>query len=320
MLAACRRVEEFEKLNRIDEGTYGVVFRARDKKSNEVVALKKVKMEKEKEGFPLTSIREINILLSLDHENIVEVTEVVVGSSLDAIFMVMEFMEHDLKCLMGEMKQPFSIAEVKCLMWQLLEGIAYLHENWVLHRDLKTSNILFNNKGELKICDFGLARHYGDPIKPYTHMVVTLWYRAPELLLGTKTYSTAVDMWSLGCIMGELLLKAPLIPGKSELEQIDKIYQLLGTPNDKIWPQYSSLPNVKNIKFATQPYNNLRKKFPATSFVSGQPVLSESGFDLLNKLLTFDPEKRISAADALKHPWFQEHPKAKDRALMPTFP
>lgn len=177
MLQGCRSVDEFERLNKIDEGTYGVVYRARDKKTGEIVALKKVKMEKEREGFPLTSLREINILLSFHHPSIVDVKEVVVGSSLDSIFMVMEYMEHDLKALMETMKQPFSQSEVKCLVLQLLEGIKYLHDNWVLHRDLKTSNLLLNNRGELKICDFGLARQYGSPLKPYTHLVVTLWYR-----------------------------------------------------------------------------------------------------------------------------------------------
>ncbi|KAI3780045.1 hypothetical protein L2E82_09906 [Cichorium intybus] len=245
MLQGCRSVDEFERLNKIDEGTYGVVYRAKDKKTGEVVALKKVKMEKEREGFPLTSLREINILLSFHHPSIVDVKEVVVGSNLDSIFMVMEYMEHDLKALMETMKQPFSQSEVKCLMLQLLEGTQYLHDNWVLHRDLKTSNLLLNNRGELKICDFGLARQYGSPLKPYTHLVVTLWYRAPELLLGAKEYSTAIDMWSLGCIMAELLSKQPLFNGKTEFDQLDKIFKILGTPNETIWPGFSKLPGVK---------------------------------------------------------------------------
>ncbi|XP_076898028.1 cyclin-dependent kinase G-2-like isoform X2 [Bidens hawaiensis] len=245
MLHGCRSVDEFERLNKIDEGTYGVVYRAKDKKTGEIVALKKVKMEKEREGFPLTSLREINILLSFHHPSIVDVKEVVVGSNLDSMFMVMEYMEHDLKALMETMKQPFSQSEVKCLMLQLFEGTKYLHDNWVLHRDLKTSNLLLNNRGELKICDFGLSRQYGSPLKPYTHLVVTLWYRAPELLLGTKLYSTAIDMWSLGCIMAELLSKQPLFNGKTEFDQLDKIFKTLGTPNETIWPGYSKLPGVK---------------------------------------------------------------------------
>ncbi|XP_078441447.1 protein kinase superfamily protein isoform X2 [Wolffia australiana] len=318
MLQGCRSVDEFERMNKIDEGTYGVVYRAKDKKTGEVVALKKVKMEKEREGFPLTSLREINILLSLHHPSIVDVKEVVVGSSLDSIFMVMEYMEHDLKALMETMKQPFSQSEVKCLMMQLLEGVNYLHDNWVLHRDLKTSNLLLNNRGELKICDFGLSRQYGSPLKPYTHLVVTLWYRAPELLLGAKEYSTAIDMWSLGCIMAELLAKEPLFNGKTEFDQLDKIFRILGTPNEKIWPGFPKLPGVK-VNFVKQPFNKLREKFPPTSF-SGRPTLSEAGFDLLNKLLTYDPEKRITAEEALNHDWFREVPLPKSKSFMPTFP
>ncbi|KAI5352046.1 hypothetical protein L3X38_004937 [Prunus dulcis] len=318
MLQGCRSVDEFERLNKIDEGTYGVVYRAMDKKTGEIVALKKVKMEKEREGFPLTSLREINILLSFHHPSIVDVKEVVVGSNLDSIFMVMEYMEHDLKALMETKKEPFSQSEVKCLMLQLLEGVKYLHDNWVLHRDLKTSNLLLNNCGELKICDFGLSRQYGSPLKPYTHLVVTLWYRAPELLLGAKEYSTAIDMWSLGCIMAELLSKEPLFNGKTEFDQLDKIFRILGTPNETIWPGYSKLPGVK-VNFVKHPYNLLRKKFPATSF-TGSPVLSDAGFNLLNKLLTYDPEERITAADALNHEWFREVPLPKSKEFMPTFP
>ncbi|CAO2829427.1 unnamed protein product [Amaranthus hypochondriacus] len=318
MLQGCRSVDEFERLNKIDEGTYGVVYRARDKKTNDIVALKKVKMEKEREGFPLTALREINILLSLHHPSIVDVKEVVVGSNLDSIFMVMEYMEHDLKALMETMKQPFSQSEVKCLMLQLLDGVKCLHDNWVLHRDLKTSNLLMNNQGELKICDFGLARQYGSPLKPYTQLVVTLWYRSPELLLGAKEYSTAIDMWSLGCIMAELLSKDPLFNGKSEIEQLNKIFRILGTPNETIWPGFSKLPKV-NYNFVKHQYNQLRKKFPATSF-TGSPVLSDAGFDLLNRLLTYDPEKRITVDAALKHDWFREVPLPKSKEFMPTFP
>jgi cell division cycle 2-like protein len=319
MLRGCRSVECFERLNHIDEGTYGVVFRARDKGTGRVVALKKVKMEKEKEGFPLTSLREINILLSFRHPNIVNVTEVVVGTSLDSIFMVMEFMEHDLKGLLDAMRSPFSVSEVKCYMAQLLAGVAYLHANWVLHRDLKTSNILVNNRGELKICDFGMARQYGSPLRPYTHMVVTLWYRAPELLLGVTTYSTAVDTWSLGCIMAELLSREPLLPGRSEIDQIDRVFKLLGTPSDKIWPGFTALPLVRKVKFVQQPYNNLRNRFPGRG-PDGRPGLSDAGFELLNRLLAYDPAKRISAEEALEHPWFGELPPPKDKALMPTMP
>lgn len=319
MLDSCRSVFEYERLNKINEGTYGVVYRARDKKTGEIVALKKVKMNKQDSdgGFPLTSLREINILLSLNHPSVVGVKEVVMGD-VDSIFMVMEYMEHDLKGLMETRKRPFSTSEVKCLMLQLLEGVNYLHDNWVLHRDLKTSNLLLNNKGELKICDFGLSRQYGSPLKPYTPLVVTMWYRAPELLLGAKQYSTAIDMWSIGCIMAEMLANEPLFKGNSEVNQLDKIFRTLGTPSEKIWPGFSELPGSK-ANFVKQPYNLMRKKFPAASF-TGTTVLSESGFDLLNRLLTYDPEMRITADEALEHDWFREVPLPTSKDFMPTFP
>ncbi|PSC74284.1 cyclin-dependent kinase G-2-like isoform X1 [Micractinium conductrix] len=322
MLSECRSVDTYEKLNRISEGTYGVVYRARDRDTGEICALKKVKLEKERDGFPLTSIREINILLSLNHPHIVNVSEVVVGPSLDAVFMVMEYADHDLKAVMEErMTQPFSVAEVKTLMRQLLGGMAYLHENWVLHRDLKTSNILYTNKGELKLCDFGLARQYGSPLAPYTHMVVTLWYRAPELLLGARKYSTAVDVWSIGCIMAELLSKEALFSGKSEIDQLQLILKTMGSPTEETWPGVSQLPNARKFNLGKYPCGSLRQRFPASGLgFGGRPPLSEKGFDLLSRLLELCPERRISCEDALEHPWFSDHPLPKDRALMPTFP
>ncbi|KAG2494355.1 hypothetical protein HYH03_007412 [Edaphochlamys debaryana] len=318
-MAECRSVDEYERLNRISEGTYGVVFRARCKKTGRICALKKIKMEKERDGFPVTSIREINILLNLHHPNIVNVSEVVMGSRLDQIFMVMEFMDHDLKSLMNDksqMTRSFSVAEVKCLMLQILSGMEYLHENWVIHRDLKTSNILYNNRGELKICDFGLARQYGSPLRPYTQPVVTLWYRPPELLLGATHYSTAVDVWSLGCIMAELLTGKPLFDGQGEIEQLDKICSVLGTPNEDVWPGLRQLPNWGKIVLRPQP-SQLRARF-TSSFGSGA-TLTEAGFDLLSRLLAYDPADRISCADAMKHKWFQETPFPQRRELMPTF-
>uniref|UniRef100_A0A3Q0S9H0 cyclin-dependent kinase n=1 Tax=Amphilophus citrinellus TaxID=61819 RepID=A0A3Q0S9H0_AMPCI len=311
-LQGCRSVEEFQCLNRIEEGTYGVVYRAKDKKTDEIVALKRLKMEKEKEGFPITSLREINTILKAQHPNIVTVREIVVGSNMDKIYIVMNYVEHDLKSLMETMKQPFLPGEVKTLMIQLLRGVRHLHDNWILHRDLKTSNLLLSHKGILKIGDFGLAREYGSPLKPYTPVVVTLWYRSPELLLGAKEYSTAVDMWSVGCIFGELLTQKPLFPGKSEIDQINKIFKDLGSPSEKIWPGYSELPAVKKMTFTEYPYNNLRKRFGA--------LLSDQGFDLMNKFLTYCPSKRITSDEALKHEYFRETPLPIDPSMFPTWP
>ncbi|KAE9610126.1 hypothetical protein Lal_00006352 [Lupinus albus] len=316
MFQSCRSICEYEMIKKINEGTYGVVYKARDKKTGEVVAIKKVKMNISRDGFPLSALREMNILLSFDHPSIVDVKEVAVDD-YDGTFMVMEYMEHDLKELMKAKKHPFSIGEIKSMMKQLIEGVKYIHDNWVIHRDLKTSNILLNNEGHLKICDFGLSRQYGSPLKPYTPVVVTLWYRAPELLLGAKEYSTAIDMWSVGCIMAELISKEALFAGKTEVEQLDKIFRTLGSPDEKIWPGLSKLPGSKG-KFIKQPFNMLKRKFRATSFI-GLPVLSELGFDLLEKLLTYDPEKRITAEEALLHDWFHESPLPKSD-FMPILP
>lgn len=314
-IEGCRNVEEFSWLNRIEEGTYGVVYRARDKRTDEIVALKRLKMEKEREGFPITSLREINTLLKAQHPNIVTVREIVVGSNMDKIYIVMDYVEHDLKALMETMTNPFLVGEVKTLMLQLLRGVCHMHDNWILHRDIKASNLLLSHKGILKIGDFGLAREYGSPLKRYTSVVVTLWYRAPELLLGQKEYSTPIDLWSCGCVFAELLTMKPLFPGKSEIDQINRIFKELGTPNDRIWPgppAYSELPQVKKMNIVQHPYNNLRSRFGAN--------FTNEGFNLLNSLLTYDPKKRISASEALDHPYFRESPRPVDPSMFPTWP
>lgn len=251
-LQGCRSVEEFKCLNRIAEGTYGIVFRAKDKRTGEIVALKRLKMEKEKDGFPITSLREINTLLKGQHPNIVTVREIVVGSNMDKIFIVMDYVEHDFKTLMETMqqrKQSFLPGEVKCLTQQLLRAVAHLHDNWILHRDLKTSNLLLSHKGILKVGDFGLAREYGSPLKQYTSVVVTLWYRAPELLLCCKEYSTPIDMWSVGCIFAEFLAMSALFPGQSETDQLNRIFKV-STSNITGAKSFSDGENkIRMIKF-----------------------------------------------------------------------
>ncbi|XP_051698013.1 cyclin-dependent kinase 10 isoform X4 [Oryctolagus cuniculus] len=310
-LGRCRSVKEFEKLNRIGEGTYGIVYRARDTQTDEIVALKKVRMDKEKDGIPISSLREITLLLRARHPNIVELKEVVVGNHLESIFLVMGYCEQDLASLLENMPTPFSEAQVKCIVLQVLRGLQYLHRNFIIHRDLKVSNLLMTDKGCVKTADFGLARAYGVPVKPMTPKVVTLWYRAPELLLGTTTQTTSIDMWAVGCILAELLAHKPLLPGTSEIHQIDLIVQLLGTPNENIWPGFSKLPLVGQYSLRKQPYNNLKHKFP---------WLSEAGLRLLNFLFMYDPRKRATAGDCLESSYFKEKPLPCEPELMPTFP
>ncbi|XP_030780894.1 cyclin-dependent kinase 10 isoform X5 [Rhinopithecus roxellana] len=292
-LGRCRSVKEFEKLNRIGED------RARDTQTDEIVALKKVRMDKEKDGIPISSLREITLLLRLRHPNIVELKEVVVGSHLESIFLVMGYCEQDLASLLENMPTPFSEAQVKCIVLQVLRGLQYLHRNFIIHRDLKVSNLLMTDKGCVKTADFGLARAYGVPVKPMTPKVVTLWYRAPELLLGTTTQTTSIDMWAVGCILAELLAHKPLLPGTSEIHQIDLIVQLLGTPSENIWPGFSKLPLVGQYSLRKQPYNNLKHKFP---------WLSEAGLRLLHFLFMYDPKKRATAGDCLESSYFKEKP------------
>ncbi|CAF1074467.1 unnamed protein product [Rotaria sordida] len=310
-IRGCRYVDEYQFLSHIGEGTYGTVFRARERKTGKIVALKRLKIKTE-QCFPITFLREIYCSSKSQHENIIIIREVLVGNHLNQFYMVMDYVEHDLKSLMTyTMQRPFSIGEVKTLMLQLLSGVNHLHNNWIIHRDLKTANLLLNNQGILKIGDFGLAREYSTPLKPYTPLVVTLWYRAPELLLGIKEYSTAIDIWSVGAIFGELLLMAPLFPGQSEMDQLNAIFKDLGTPNTQIWPEYNTLPLTRKISFTNYPYNRLQARFDTT--------LSKECFDLLNKFLIYDPSKRISAEAALKHQFFYESPCPIDRSMFPTW-
>lgn len=200
---------------------------------------------------------------------------------------------------------------MKCLLIQLLDGVAYLHGNHIIHRDLKVSNLLLTDKGCLKIADFGLARSLGNPPNPLTPTVVTLWYRGPELLFGSSTYTATLDMWAVGCIFCELLSNKPLLPGRSELNQIERIVNLLGTPNESIWPGFSSLAGARNIHLKKQPYNNIKQKYH---------WLSDTGIKLINDLLTYDPMKRTSARRARKDKYFHEKPHPVDPEMMPTYP
>ncbi|KAJ1964309.1 hypothetical protein GGI12_001506 [Dipsacomyces acuminosporus] len=315
-IASCRPIDQcYERLNKIEEGTYGVVYRARDISTGEIVALKHLKLEQERNGFPITSLREIHTLLLAKHPNIINVREIVVGRSLNSIYIVMDFMEHDLRTLMESMKDTFRPSEIKSLMLQLCNGVAHLHKNWIVHRDLKTSNLLMANGGALRIADFGLARKYASPLGDMTGLVVTLWYRAPELLFGDKNYSAAIDMWSVGCIFAELFLKQPLFQGRGEIDQIGKIFSTLGTPDSESWPGFQELPNAKMFKFTPKP-TRLAEKVGAAA--SGG--MTPNAFDLLLRMLAFDPRQRITAEEALDHPYFSENPPPKDPSMFPTWP
>jgi cyclin-dependent kinase 12/13 len=209
---SARSVEAYEKIEQVGEGTYGEVFMARSRDDSSLVALKKVKLEGEREGFPITAIREIKILKSLNHDNVINMKEIVTSKNKSSIYMVFEYMDHDLTGLAGREGIKFSIPQIKCYMQQLLTGLNYCHLNNILHRDIKGANLLIDNNGVLKLADFGLARSCAlENSRALTNRVITLWYRPPELLLGTQAYGPAVDTWSAGCIFAELLLGKPIL-------------------------------------------------------------------------------------------------------------
>lgn len=227
----------------------------------------------------------------------------------------MDFLEHDLKTLLEDMAEPFLPSETKTLMLQIVSATHYLHANWILHRDLKTSNLLMNNRGELKVADFGMARYTGSPPPKLTQLVVTLWYRAPELLLGTTAYGAEIDVWSVGCIFAELLTREPLLQGTNEVDQLSKIFALLGTPTSTTWPGFRSLPNAKAL-------HPVLSKASVSSGLSPSafPYMTNNGFKLLSSLLSLNPSGRPDAAETLRHAYFSEDPKPKAKEFFPTFP
>lgn len=282
-----------------------------------------------KEGFPVSALREINVLLALTHENIVSVHEMVVGDDMDKVFMAMEFFECDLKVALRQASDggPLAQSELKGILQQILAGTEHMHSKWYIHRDLKPSNILVkmgnkNQGGRIALADFGLARRYQEPAFAMTLPVVTLWYRAPELLFGESCYGPAVDMWSIGCIMGELIKSGcssinksvdpddyddsnAILKGQGELDQIDQIFSLLGVPNNETWPSFDKLPNANLLRWKNVVDIQLPLQFPiAASTSSRQTFLDANGYNMLQSFLTLDPSKRLTATSALHHDYF----------------
>ncbi|KAJ9540726.1 hypothetical protein OSB04_027232 [Centaurea solstitialis] len=303
--------ENFERLEKIGRGTYSSVYRARELRTGRIMALKKVRFDNSNPESVRFMAREITILRKLDHPNIMKLEGIITSRVSSSIYLVFEYMEHDLAGLLSSPNVRFSDSQIKCYMRQLLKGIAYCHSRGVLHRDIKTSNILVNNQGQVKIADFGLANFLASKSRqPLTNRVVTMWYRPPELLLGATDYGTYVDMWSVGCVFAELFMGKPILKGRTEVEQLHKIFMLCGTPPDEYWAN-KALPLATMFKPRDAYESSLKEKFEE---------LPKSAVSLIQTLLAIEPEKRGTAISALESQYFKTKPYASDPASLPRYP
>ena len=291
----------------VGSGTYGKVFKAIHVYTKDLAALKKIRMDGEKDGFPVTAVREIKLLQSLKHDNIVSLQEVMVEQN--DCYMVFEYLSHDLTGLLNHPTFKLEPSHKKHLSKQLFEGLNYLHRRGVLHRDIKAANILISNRGQLKLADFGLARFYSKRGKPdYTNRVITIWYRSPELLLGETQYGPAVDIWSAACVMIEIFTRHAIFPGDGgEINQLDKIYNILGTPTRAEWPGLIDMAWFELLRPTEKKINTFAEKY--------QDRLTPAAFDLLLNMFLYDPNKRPSASDVLEHPYFTTEEPAPKQAL-----
>ncbi|XP_014204338.1 cyclin-dependent kinase 1 [Copidosoma floridanum] len=294
-------MDNFVRIEKIGEGTYGVVYKGKHKKTGEIVAMKKIRLETEDEGVPSTAIREISLLKELKHPNIVSLMDVLMEEA--KLYLIFEYLTMDLKKYMDTLGKDklMEPALVKSYLYQITRAILFCHQRRVLHRDLKPQNLLIDKKGIIKVADFGLGRAFGIPVRVYTHEVVTLWYRAPEILLGANRYTCSIDVWSIGCIFAEMATKKPLFQGDSEIDQLFRIFRVLKTPTEEIWPGVTQLADYK-ATFPNWKTNNLQAQVK---------VLDEDGLELLEATLVYDPAARITARDILKHSYFDDLDKRK---------
>lgn len=318
-----RDVNVFTRKNKLGEGTYGSVFKGADKETGEVVALKRINTEQEENGFPLTAIREVKILKALEHENIVKLKEIVTSKEQNGsnevprnVYMVFEYHPYDLTGILQSREISLSQDLIKSWSYQLLAGTHYMHTNKIIHRDLKASNILISQSGELKIADWGLARSWNESMKRLTNPVVTRWYRSIELMLGTQEYSPKIDMWSVGCIIAEMFRRDGLLKGgETELSQLQLIFHTCGHPDVNAWPDIRQ-KCPKWAEFEPRPDepvlpNRLPDILKKTMPPSHMGWMTPNAIDLISNLLTYDPSKRWDAPTALKADYFWEKPIVK---------
>nr|XP_023029574.1 cyclin-dependent kinase 20 [Leptinotarsa decemlineata] len=270
-------MNNYKLLGRAGEGAHGFVFKGKDLRNESIVALKKITVNPNL-GIPKSVMREICALRVLKYKNIVKLFEVsCVGSS---VVLVMEYLPWSLADLLKTHEINLSLAQIKSYTRMVLNGVNFMHHNHIMHRDLKPANLLISRKGILKIADFGLARIYDmDKSRLYSHQVATRWYRAPELLYGSRSYTLSVDIWSVGCIIAEMISRQPLFPGETDIEQLAIVLSTLGTPNERVWPGLTQLPDYNKIAFSPS---------VPKSWSIILPMADDATLQLISKMLIYD--------------------------------
>ncbi|CAI2375374.1 unnamed protein product [Moneuplotes crassus] len=310
-------IGRYKMIKKIGKGSYGSVYKVEDIKDRKTAttpdspkkyfAVKKMKLPANRlkiQGIDFTTLREINILQEIKHENIIPLVDVFHINR--STFMVMELMKSDLSKLMFSRTITLTIPHIKCIMLQIFYGLKELHKNWIIHRDLTPNNLLISEDGVLKFSDFGLSRFFASNNRPMTQNVVTLHYRAPEILFGANYYGPQIDIFSAGCILGGLLLRGTLFCGRNDIDQMSQIFKIMGTPSEETWEGVTNLPHY--VEFEETPPQSFRILFPG---------IDEDLANLLEGLLVLDPNKRLTVEQCINHPFFNKSPDSCDPDELP---